>query len=86
VIAKVDRDARMVALGREDERYGWVGNKGYAAPEHRAALDRHGPSRWHRCSWNIQGPGHAAAGYAGQDVLMPDPELVPGPAAQRALL
>jgi ribonuclease HII len=85
VIAKVDRDARMVALGREDERYGWVGNKGYAAPEHRAALDRHGPSRWHRCSWNIQGPGRAAAGYAGQDVLMPDPVLVPGLAAQRAL-
>ncbi|MGF1663284.1 MAG: ribonuclease HII [Kineosporiaceae bacterium] len=72
VIAKVDRDARMVALGREDDRYGWVGNKGYAAPEHRAALDRHGPSRWHRCSWNILGPGRAPAALAGQDVLMPD--------------
>jgi len=77
VLAKVDRDARMVALGHEDDRYGWVGNKGYAAPEHRAALDTHGPSRWHRWSWNIHGVGRAASPASGQDVLMPD--LLPVP-------
>jgi ribonuclease HII len=88
VLAKVDRDARMVALGREDERYGWVGNKGYAAPEHRAALDRHGPSRWHRCSWNITGTGRAPSARTGQDVLMPELVPVPGAAgpAERSLL
>ncbi|MGF1653208.1 MAG: ribonuclease HII [Actinomycetales bacterium] len=87
VLAKVDRDARMVGLGREDARYGWVGNKGYAAPDHRAALDRHGPSRWHRCSWNIHGAGagRASSAVAGQDVLMPDSMLVPGPVPEGAL-
>jgi ribonuclease HII len=85
VLAKVDRDRFMVALGREDDRFGWVDNKGYAAPEHRAALREHGPGRWHRRSWNLlgvlpgadggrDGDGH---GLEGQDVLMADADLLP---------
>ena len=53
VIAKVTRDAIMVELGAEHTAYGWVENKGYAAPEHMDALRRHGPSEWHRRSWRL---------------------------------
>ena len=55
IIAKVTRDAHMVALDEECPEYGWSGNKGYAAPEHIAALERHGPSPWHRVSWKLPG-------------------------------
>lgn len=77
VLAKVERDRMMVDLGAAEPRYGWTGNKGYAAPEHRAALLEHGPSPWHRVSWNITGvvPGGDDA-RRGQDVLVTDADLV----------
>ncbi|SNC72208.1 RNase HII [Kytococcus aerolatus] len=55
VLAKVERDARMVALARDPEfaPYGWEGNKGYAAAGHREALRRWGVSREHRRSWRL---------------------------------
>ena len=53
VIAKVTRDAIMVELGAEHTAYGWIENKGYAAPEHMEALRRHGPSELHRRSWRL---------------------------------
>ena len=53
VLAKVTRDAIMVGLGGEHPAYGWVENKGYAAPEHLDALRRHGTCEWHRRSWRL---------------------------------
>ena len=53
VLAKVTRDRLMVELGGEVTAYGWVENKGYAAPDHLAALRTHGPSEHHRRSWNL---------------------------------
>lgn len=55
VLAKVTRDAIMVAKAPEHPAYGWEENKGYAAPEHLAALREHGPSTYHRRSWNFTG-------------------------------
>lgn len=57
VLAKVTRDRIMVELGGEEEHavYDWVGNKGYAAPEHMDALRVHGPTVWHRRSWRLPG-------------------------------
>lgn len=57
VLAKVTRDRLMVELGGQEEHavYDWVGNKGYAAPEHMDALRLHGPSVWHRRSWRLPG-------------------------------
>ena len=55
IIAKVTRDAHMVSLDHECPEYGWRGNKGYAAPDHIAALERLGPSPWHRVSWKLPG-------------------------------
>lgn len=53
VIAKVARDARMVALHDEVPHYDWCSNKGYASPTHRAAIRELGLSAHHRRSWSI---------------------------------
>lgn len=60
VLAKCERDAMMVELADRHPEYGWVMNKGYAAPDHVAALRRLGPSPLHRQSWNL--PGTDVAG------------------------
>lgn len=62
VLAKTERDALMVELAQHHPAYGWHGNKGYAAPEHVAALIEHGPSPYHRRSWRL--PGCAPEGTA----------------------
>jgi ribonuclease HII len=51
VVAKVARDAGMVAADADHPPYGFARNKGYPAPEHLAALSTHGPCRLHRRSW-----------------------------------
>jgi ribonuclease HII len=53
VLAKVHRDAIMVALDHERDAYGWASNKGYGAPVHLEALRRVGPSTHHRLSWSL---------------------------------
>lgn len=55
IIAKVARDAHMVRLAQDHPAYAWERNKGYAAPEHVAALQSLGPSPWHRLSWHLPG-------------------------------
>ncbi|WP_129337722.1 ribonuclease HII [Cellulomonas endophytica] len=89
VLAKCERDALMVELAPQHPEYRWTENKGYAAPEHVAALGRLGPSPWHRRSWRLPGvvvadvvpdvagagPGAAGPGAAGPATA--------GPAAPR---
>jgi ribonuclease HII len=48
IVAKVARDALMVAHDRRDPRYGFAAHKGYGTADHRAALRRHGPGPLHR--------------------------------------
>jgi ribonuclease HII len=48
VLAKVERDRLMTRLDALHPGYGFAVNKGYAAPEHRAALRELGPSPVHR--------------------------------------
>jgi ribonuclease HII len=48
IIAKVTRDRLMCALAQECPGYGFESHKGYAVPEHLAALSRLGPSVHHR--------------------------------------
>jgi ribonuclease HII len=55
VIAKVERDALMRELGGSHPAYGWSVNKGYATPEHLAALRDFGPCVEHRRSWRLPG-------------------------------
>ena len=51
ILAKVERDRAMLDWDRLFPQYGLSRNKGYASPEHLAALRRHGPSPQHRSSF-----------------------------------
>jgi len=51
VVAKVDRDEWMLAEHPSYPVYGFAKNRGYASPDHMAALTRHGPCVLHRQSW-----------------------------------
>ncbi|MEV7611388.1 ribonuclease HII [Streptomyces sp. NPDC089799] len=54
VIAKVRRDRMMAVLGEGAEgieQFGFAANAGYPSPVHRAALERLGPTPYHRLSW-----------------------------------
>ena len=63
IIAKVTRDRIMEAADRDFPVYGFGRHKGYATPEHRDALERHGPCPLHRRSF---------AGIRSQMVLFAD--------------
>lgn len=51
VVAKVTRDRIMCELDQRWPAYGFAEHKGYATPEHSAALRRHGPCPEHRHSY-----------------------------------
>jgi ribonuclease HII len=53
IIAKTHRDALMDELDREHPGYGLARHKGYATPEHQAAIKRLGPSPIHRSSFHF---------------------------------
>ena len=52
IVAKVTRDRMMVEVDAQFPEYGFARHKGYATPEHLAALDRHGPCPIHRRSFS----------------------------------
>jgi ribonuclease HII len=51
ILAKTARDALLVEFDRMYPLYGFAQHKGYATPEHLAALDRYGPCPIHRRSF-----------------------------------
>lgn len=51
IIAKVARDAQMVALHEALPVYAWDRNKGYGSAAHREAIRAHGASAHHRRTW-----------------------------------
>ena len=51
ILAKVARDAAMLALDERYPDYGFARHKGYPTPEHLAALERLGPLAEHRRSF-----------------------------------
>lgn len=53
VLAKVERDAMMVAYAADHPQYGWEINKGYATAGHRAAIDGLGATALHRTTWRL---------------------------------
>jgi ribonuclease HII len=48
IVAKVHRDAMMDAVHETYPQYGFDSHKGYSTPEHKRALDDHGPCPIHR--------------------------------------
>ncbi len=55
IVAKVTRDALMVALAAEHPAYDFAVNKGYGTAEHLAAIEAHGLTAVHRRSFSIGG-------------------------------
>ena len=74
VLAKVERDAIMVERAAGFPGYHWHDNKGYAAPEHLAALAADGPCAQHRRSWSLPGVSGRATllDLTGFDLAGPD--------------
>lgn len=60
ILAKVARDAEMVALDSQYPGYGFARHKGYGTPDHLAALRALGPSPVHRRSFAPVGAALAA--------------------------
>ena len=75
VLAKVERDAMMVALAAEVPGYAWELNKGYSAPEHFAALRCRGASVHHRRSWRLPGLLADAVLDDGDGAVRPNTEV-----------
>ncbi len=71
VLAKVERDTIMVGLAGEHPAYRWEVNKGYAAPEHLAALEAVGPCELHRRSWRLRGMVERLGEDEADEVVMP---------------
>ena len=55
VLAKTYRDEYMERLHNEYPMYGWLQNKGYPTLAHRDAIEKHGPSPYHRMTFNLLG-------------------------------
>ena len=51
VLAKTCRDALMQRLAKDFPHYGWKTNVGYPTKAHRAAIQKHGLTPWHRRSF-----------------------------------
>jgi ribonuclease HII len=51
IVAKVHRDALMRRMHLDAPQYNWASNKGYGAPEHRAAIRLHGAHPEHRTAF-----------------------------------
>ncbi len=80
IVAKVERDAIMSRYHPEYPAYGFDQNRGYATPDHKRALDEHGPCPIHR---RLFAPVRAALEARGITVplragLTPEPALALG--------
>jgi ribonuclease HII len=51
ILAKVDRDTKLIAMDADFPAYGFARNKGYGAAAHMAALAAYGPCAEHRHSF-----------------------------------
>lgn len=56
ILAKTYRDDYMSELDAQFPEYGWKANKGYPTKTHRRAIERIGPSPYHRMSFRLIDP------------------------------
>lgn len=77
IIAKVERDRKMTEWDCTYPAYGLAQHKGYATPEHLAALRQHGPTPHHRFSFApVREAACWAAGATQVTLPMPAPEAL----------
>ncbi len=55
ILAKTFRDEYMDSIANEYPYYDWQKNKGYPTKAHREGIREHGPSPYHRMSYNLMG-------------------------------
>ena len=53
VLAKTYRDEYMAQIHEEFPMYNWKQNKGYPTKEHREAIKKYGPTKYHRRSFRL---------------------------------
>ncbi len=53
ILAKTYRDEYMNMIHEEFPMYNWNKNKGYPTKEHRDAIKKYGPSKYHRISFKL---------------------------------
>ena len=53
ILAKTYRDAYMEKIHEEYPMYNWKQNKGYGTKEHREAIKKYGPTKYHRMSFRL---------------------------------
>ncbi len=53
VLAKTYRDDYMDKIHEEFPMYNWKKNKGYPTKEHREAIQKYGPTKYHRMSFRL---------------------------------
>ncbi len=53
VLAKTARDDYMNEIHEEFPMYNWKKNKGYPTKEHRMAIEKYGPSKYHRMTFKL---------------------------------
>jgi ribonuclease HII len=53
ILAKTHRDELMQSIAQEYPAYGWERNKGYPTIEHRNSIKLHGPTPYHRMSFQL---------------------------------
>ena len=56
ILAKTHRDEYMIKLHEEYPMYHWDVNKGYPTKAHRQAIEKFGPSPYHRMSFTLIDP------------------------------
>lgn len=63
ILAKTFRDEYMDSLANEYPYYDWQKNKGYPTKAHREGIRDHGPSPYHRMSYNLMGATQLELNY-----------------------
>ena len=53
ILAKTHRDEIMRKLHNQYPHFGWDRNKGYPTKEHRLGIEKHGPTEWHRMTFQL---------------------------------
>lgn len=53
ILAKTYRDEYMQEIHQEFPMYNWKKNKGYPTREHRSAIEKYGPTKYHRKSFKL---------------------------------
>jgi ribonuclease HII len=56
ILAKTHRDEIMRKLHNQYPYFGWDRNKGYPTKAHRLGIREHGPTEWHRMSFQLLEP------------------------------